>query len=90
MIKTLVLYRPNSEYARAVDDFVREFQHRSGGSKLIEVINIDSLEGAAAAELYGIVQYPAIIVVAGDGFMQNSWEGGTLPLIEEVMGYTRA
>ena len=89
-MKTLVLYRPNSEYARSVDEFIREFQARSGGSKVLEVVNIDSREGAQIAELYGIVQYPAILVLQGDGFMQKKWEGGILPLIEEVMGYTRA
>lgn len=89
-MKTLVLYRPNSEYARSVDEFVREFQVRSGGGKVLEVVNIDSREGAQIAELYGIMQYPAILVLQSDGFMQKSWEGGTLPLIEEVMGYTRA
>ena len=88
-MKTLVLYRPNSEYARAVDEFVHEFQSRSGGLRPLEVINIDSREGAAIGELYGIMQFPAILVLQSDGFLQKSWEGGTLPLIEEVMGYSR-
>ena len=89
-MKTIVLYRPNSEYARSVDEFVHEFNARSGGSKTLEVVSIDSREGARLAELYGIVQYPAILVLQGDGFMQKSWEGGILPLVDEVMGYTRA
>lgn len=88
-MKTLVLYRPNSEYARSVDEFVHEFKTRSS-DKVLEVVNIDSREGSHIADLYGIVQYPAILVLQGDGFMQKSWEGGTLPLVDEVLGYTRA
>lgn len=89
-MKTLVLYRPNSEYARSVEEFVHEFKARSDGDKVLEVFNLDSRDGARFAELYGIVQYPAILVLQGDGFMQKSWEGGVLPLVDEVLGYTRA
>ena len=88
-MKTVMLYRPNSEYARVVDEFIHEFQIRSSGTRQIEVINIDSQEGARIAELYGVMQYPAILVLQSDGFLQKSWEGGTLPLIEEVMAYSR-
>lgn len=84
-----MLYRPNSEYSRVVDEFVHEFQTRSGSLHPLEVINMDSREGAAIGELYGIMQYPAILVLQSDGFLQKSWEGGNLPLIEEVMGYSR-
>ena len=87
-MKTLVLYRPNSEYARSVDEFIREFKI-IGGSRTLEVIDVDSREGSRIAELYGLAQYPAILVLQSDGVMQKSWEGGTLPLIDEVMGYTR-
>lgn len=87
-MKTLVLYRPNSEFARSVDEFVHEFKTRSG-EKLLEIVNIDSREGARIAELYGLMQYPAILVLQADGFMQKSWEGGSLPLVDEVISYTR-
>lgn len=88
-MKTLVLYRPNSEYSRVVDDFIHEFQIRASGTRKIEVVNIDSQEGARIAELYGVMAYPAILVLQADGFLQKSWEGGNLPLIDEVMAYSR-
>lgn len=88
-MKTVMLYRPNSEYGRVVDEFIHEFQIRASGTHQIEVVNIDSQEGARIAELYGVMQYPAILVLQSDGFLQKSWEGGTLPLIEEVMAYNR-
>ena len=89
-MKTLVLYRPNSEYGRAVDEFIHEFQVRSSGSYKIEIFNIDSQEGARIAELYGVMEYPAILVLQSDGFLQKSWEGGILPLVEEVIAFSRA
>ena len=84
-----MLYRPNSEYSRVVEEFIHEFQIRASGTRKIEVVNIDSQEGARIAELYGVMQHPAILVLQSDGFLQKSWEGGTLPLIEEVMAYSR-
>jgi len=85
-MKVLVLYRPNSEHGRLVEDFIRDFQSRTDTGKL-EVLNIDSREGSAMASLYDVMRYPAILVLRTDGYLQKSWEGDTLPLIEEVIGY---
>lgn len=87
-MKVLVIYRPNSEYGRITEDFIRDFQNRSGNK--LEVLNIDTREGSATASLYDVMQYPAILVVQTDGSLQRSWEGDTLPLIDEVSAYVRA
>lgn len=39
------------------------------------------------ADLYGIVQHPAIIAVDNDGHMQQMWQGAVLPLMNEVAYY---
>jgi hypothetical protein len=88
-MKVLVLYRPNSEYGRVVEDFIHEFQHRYDGTSL-EVLNIDSRDGIAVADLYDIMEYPAILVLQSDGRLQKSWLGGSLPLMNEVFGYASA
>jgi len=85
----VVLYRPESEHGRPVEEFVREFQHRYQDDKL-ELVNIDSREGNATASLYDIVQYPAILVLQTDGSLQNMWQGDALPLLDEVAAYARA
>lgn len=87
-MKVLVLYRPNSEHGRLVDEFVHTFQSRHNAEKL-ELLDIDSRDGSAMASLYDVVQYPTVLVVQEDGSLQRSWIGETLPLIDEVIAYAR-
>ncbi len=88
-MKVLVLYRPNSEHGRIVEDFIHDYQARQHGGK-IEVANIDSREGMATASLYDIVEYPAILVVRTDGGIVRAWQGPVLPLMNEVAAYAYA
>ncbi|HVV67021.1 MAG TPA: hypothetical protein VHB72_03035 [Candidatus Saccharimonadales bacterium] len=85
-MKIIFLYRPNSEHGRRVEEYIHDFRSRHGEER-IEVLNIDSREGSAMASLYDIVQYPAILVVQNDGYVQRSWEGDDLPLMDEVASY---
>jgi hypothetical protein len=88
-MKVLILYRPDSEHARLVEEFVHDFQRRHS-SEHLEVLNIDTREGSADATLYDVVQYPAILVIQNDGYIQRSWEGDVLPRIDEVAAYVRS
>jgi len=85
-MKVVILYRPNSEHGRIVDEYVHDFQARTG-KKQPEALSIDTREGAALASLYDVLQYPAILVIQDDGFLQKSWEGDQLPLMDEVAAY---
>lgn len=85
-MKVIILYRPDSEHARAVDTFVHDFQMRNGWIK-VELLNADEREGIAKAGVYGIMRYPAILVTTDDGQLLNMWEGETLPLMDEVAAY---
>ncbi len=87
-MKILILYRPNSEHGRLVEDFIRNFQNQYADQRL-EVLDIDSRDGSAAASLYDVVQYPAILVVQNDGYIQKSWVGDQIPLLDEVVAYVR-
>ena len=84
-MKVVVLYRSKSEHGTAVEQYAREFEVRS--SKKLELLEVDTPEGEALAKLYDVMQYPALIAMADDGTMQNTWEGMPLPLINEVAGY---
>ena len=87
-MKVLILYRPNSEHARRIEEFIHDYQNRHEGDRL-EILDIDSREGIAAASLYDIMQYPAIVVTRQDGSVQQAWQGD-LPLMSEVASYAMA
>ncbi|HEX4773964.1 MAG TPA: hypothetical protein VH234_00390 [Candidatus Saccharimonadales bacterium] len=88
-MKVLVLYRPNSDHARIIDNFIRDFKQRYAETRL-EVLNIDSRDGIATASLYDVMQYPAILVLQNDGYLQKSWIGEQVPLLDEVFAYAHA
>lgn len=87
-MKVVVLYRPNSDHARDVETFVRDFQrqHDLGNSK-VELVSVNTRDGAATASLYDILAYPAIMAIAEDGRVLNIWPGPQLPLMDEVASY---
>lgn len=82
----IVLYRPNSEHSRVIEDYLRDFQARHSLPKL-EVMSLDTREGSATAALYDIMQYPAFLVVQNDGYVQKMWQGSDLPLMDEIVSY---
>jgi hypothetical protein len=84
-MKLLVLYRPQSEHARAVDNFVREMQTRS--TQEVELVDVDSQEGIRKVELYDAMQYPTVLATTDEGHMQKMWPGTPLPLVNDVVGF---
>lgn len=86
-MKVLILYRPNSEHGRAVESFIHDYKARHEEGRL-EVLNADSRDGAAMASLYDVMQYPTILALRDDGSVLHTWEGETLPLMDEVAYYT--
>lgn len=85
-MKVLVLYRPNSEHARIVEDFIENMKSQMHAPDL-DILNIDTREGSSMASLYDIMSYPAILVLQTDGSLLKSWEGDMMPLTDEVVGY---
>jgi hypothetical protein len=85
VMRILVLYRPKSEHGRMVERFVKEYQDEHTGR--LEVLDVDSRDGSATATLYDVMQYPAILAVANDGSILKSWEGETLPMMNELAYY---
>ena len=84
-MKVSVLYRPNSEHARHVEEFLHEFQSRSPHK--VEMVDVDSREGLAVAALYDIQAYPAILALTDEGELLNSWEGEIFPMINDLAAY---
>jgi hypothetical protein len=88
-MRLVILYRPNSEHARAVETFVQDYRDRHADGR-VELVDVDGREGAATVTLYDIMQYPAILALANDGSVLQMWQGDTLPLMDEVAGYMLA
>ena len=85
----MVIYRPNSEHSRVIDDFIADFKRRIHGASF-EILDMDSREGISMLSLYDIAQAPAIIALREDGQMIESWAGKSMPLINDVAYYARA
>lgn len=87
-MRLVVIYRPNSEQARAVETFIHDFQRQHEGvGRRMEVLNVDSRDGMATMSLYDIMQHPVLMVLADDGQLIHHWAGATLPLMDEVASY---
>lgn len=86
-MKVLILYRPNSEHSRIVEEFVHDYKVSYPDSTL-ELVSLDTREGSSTAALYDVVQYPAILVLQANGSLQKIWEGSTLPQFDEVASYS--
>ena len=90
-MKVLVFYRPNSEHARQVEEFVHDLQrqHNIDDHHLV-IYDVDSREGSAMASLYDVMAYPSFFVVGDDGGYVKGWNSGDLPMMDEIVSYTFA
>lgn len=84
-MRVFCLYRPNTDTERSVIELVAELERRYNVE--LECISMDTKEGADKAELYDIMQFPAVIAVDGTGALQKSWDDGQLPLMNELSYY---
>jgi hypothetical protein len=87
-MRIVALYHPSSEWARNVETFARDIE-RTQGVKL-DLVSLETRDGAAMASMYDILSYPALMVIKEDGQMQQLWQGEQLPLMNEVAGFARA
>lgn len=85
-MRTVVVFKDNTDTARQVTDFLRDFERQTG--KTLEVIDPESREGTAFCQMYDIVEYPTVIAIDDNGVMQNTWRGVPLPTISEISYYT--
>lgn len=81
-MKAVILYRSQSDHERSVNDYMRDFEHQTG--KTIEALDVEQQEGQELAQLYDIMQYPAVIARAEDGSLIKVWSDGQLPLMNEL------
>lgn len=82
------MYRPNSDHSRIVEDFANDLGRRY--SAKIDLISLDTRDGASTASLYDVMQYPAVLALTNDGQLIKDWQGTNLPLMNEISYYTHA
>lgn len=85
-MKVTVIYKPVSEHARVVEDYMRDFTRQTGSE--LSTLDPETPDGATLCRTYDIVEYPTVIATSDDGQMQNSWRGLPLPTISEVSYYS--
>lgn len=84
-MKVQVIYKEESDHAREVLDYLRDFKRQTGHD--LEVIDPDTADGANFCRTYDIVEYPSIVAISDDGILQNLWRGCPLPTISEISYY---
>lgn len=84
-MKVVVVYKNESDHARSVIDFLRDFERQTG--HVIEALDPETIDGAQFCRAYDIVEYPSVVALSDDSVLQNLWRGLPLPTISEVSYY---
>ena len=84
-MKAVVVNKENSDHAREVFDYLRDFERQTG--KKLEEIDPEKRENIGFVETYDIVEYPTILALTDNGQVINMWRGRPLPTINEVSFY---
>jgi hypothetical protein len=86
-MRVVVVSKEQTDYARQISDYLRDFQRQTG--RELEILDPDSRDGISFCSAYDILAYPTIIAVADDGQVQSRWDGLPLPTISEVSYYAQ-
>ena len=86
-MKVVIVYKDESDHARTVLDFLRDFERQTGHT--IETIDPETTAGGQFCQAYDIVEYPTVIALSDNSSMQNMWLGLPLPTISEVSFYVQ-
>lgn len=87
-MKVVILYRPDSDHARAVEEFAHDFERQHG--RPVDLVSVNTRDGAATASLYDILQFPAVMATTDIGELLQVWTGASMPLMNEVAAYAVA
>lgn len=85
-MRVVMVWRDNTDYARTVIEWLRDFEHRTG--RIIESLNPDEPDGESICRAYDIVEYPSMLAIDDDGSMVRLWRGREMPRIDDVSYYT--
>jgi hypothetical protein len=87
-MKAVILYKPGAETDSQMQEYLREFTHRTG--KTIEQIDVTSPRGVELAELYDVQKFPALVAIEDNGTLVDAWpELEKWPTMNELTYYTQ-
>lgn len=89
VMKVVILYRPASEHATSIEGFAEDFI-RVHADRHLELVSVDTRDGASLATLYDVVSYPAVLALGDDGQLLQYWQGDNLPLMNELAYYAHS
>lgn len=84
-MKVVVISKDNTDYARTVTDYLRDFKRQTGHD--LEIMDPETPDGVSFCRAYDILEFPTLVALSDDGHMQNQWRGLPLPTISEVSYY---
>lgn len=87
-MKVVILYRPESDHSREVEQYAVDFGrfHPDGD---LELLSVETKDGSEKAALYAVMQYPAVLALKDDGQMEHIWADGKLPLMNDLAYYAK-
>jgi hypothetical protein len=84
-MRAVILYHPASDHIGLVEEYSHDFIRFKG--RALELISLETREGADMATLYDITRYPAVLVIGPDGVLAALWQNGLFPLMDELAAY---
>jgi len=84
-MRTVVIYKEQTDYARSVNEYLRDFARQTGHQ--LETLNPETREGASFCRTYDVVEYPSIVALDDNGVLQNMWRGTSFPTVNELSYY---
>ncbi len=82
-MRIVCVWRRDSDYGRAMEEWLMEFERRTGQE--VETLDPDTRDGVGFCSAYDIVEYPTIIALDNNGAALASWRGAMLPTFDEVI-----
>ena len=79
-MKVTILYTQNSPADREIEYLMKRL---ASVRILADLVDADSKEGVAVAELYDVMARPAVVVTDSDGRLVQKWQS-ELPRAEDV------
>lgn len=86
-MRIICIGRRESDYGRATEEWLTEFERRSGEE--VEFLSPDEPEGERLCRTYGVMEYPTIMVLTEGGQQLGMWAGKNLPTFDEVLYWVR-
>ncbi len=84
-MRVVVLSKDNTDYARTVTDYVRDFKRFTGHD--LTIMDPETPDGVSFCQAYDILEFPTVVALSDAGVLLMQWRGIPLPTISEVSYY---